>query len=113
VQPQRQQPQLTLAGVPSDHAERCLGHVICAARGTYASRAFSEQKRAAFERLAARVERIEPGRQRGAVVRLSIGTRGWSKGDRILDRGDSGPRPATSSVWTIVPRDPSHDGSWR
>jgi integrase len=46
------------AGVPSDHAERCLGHVIGGVRGVYDRHAFSREKREAFEALAAQIERI-------------------------------------------------------
>jgi integrase len=54
---------MSRAGVPSDHAERCLGHVIAGVRGVYDRHSFSEEKRAAFEALAAQIERIIAGRQ--------------------------------------------------
>jgi hypothetical protein len=46
------------AGVPSDHAERCLGHVIGGVRGIYDWHASSREKRDAFEALAVQIERI-------------------------------------------------------
>jgi integrase len=49
---------MSRAGVPPDHAERCLGHVIAGVRGVYDRHAFLDEKRDAFEKLAAMVERI-------------------------------------------------------
>jgi integrase len=49
---------MSRAAVPSDHAERCLGHVIGGVRGTYDRHAYAEEKRLAFEELASLVERI-------------------------------------------------------
>jgi hypothetical protein len=49
---------MSRAGVPSDHAERCLGHVIGGVRGVYDRHAFFEEKQKAFEALAAQIERI-------------------------------------------------------
>jgi integrase len=49
---------MSRAGVPSDHAERCLGHVIGGVRGTYDRHEYYEEKRRAFEALASLVERI-------------------------------------------------------
>lgn len=49
---------MSRAGVPADHAERCLGHVIGGVRGTYDRHAYFEEKRLAFEALAALVDRI-------------------------------------------------------
>ena len=49
---------MSRAGVNADHAERCLGHVIAGVRGTYDRHEFKEEKRRAFELLAAEVERI-------------------------------------------------------
>jgi integrase len=49
---------MSRAGVASDHAERCLGHVIGGVRGVYDRHAFSREKREAFEALAAQIERI-------------------------------------------------------
>jgi integrase len=49
---------MSRAGVPSDHAERCLGHVIGGVRGTYDRHEYFDEKRRAFEALASLVERI-------------------------------------------------------
>jgi integrase len=49
---------LSRAGVPADHGERCLGHVIGGIRGIYDQFEFEDEKRDAFERLAALVDRI-------------------------------------------------------
>lgn len=49
---------MSRAGVPSDHAERCLGHVIPGVRGVYDRHEYFDEKARAFEALAAQVERI-------------------------------------------------------
>ena len=49
---------MSRAGVPTDHAERCLGHVIGGVRGVYDRHEYLEEKRRAFEALAAQVQRI-------------------------------------------------------
>jgi integrase len=49
---------MSRAGVNSDHAERCLGHVIGGVRGVYDRHEFYIEKQKAFEALAAQVERI-------------------------------------------------------
>jgi len=49
---------MSRASVPSDHAERCLGHVIGGVRGTYDRHEYFEEKARAFELLAAQIERI-------------------------------------------------------
>ncbi|MEH2485432.1 tyrosine-type recombinase/integrase [Bradyrhizobium sp. AZCC 2230] len=49
---------MSRAGVPADHAERCLGHVIGGVRGVYDRYAYLEEKRAVFDKLATLVERI-------------------------------------------------------
>jgi integrase len=49
---------MSRAGVPTDHAERCLGHVIGGVRGVYDRHAYRAEKAAAFEALAGLVERI-------------------------------------------------------
>lgn len=43
---------MSRAGVSSDHAERCLGHVISGVRGVYDRYAYRDEKRDAFQRLA-------------------------------------------------------------
>jgi integrase len=49
---------MSRAGVPSDHAERCLGHVMPGVRGTYDRHEYLDEKRRAFEALAAQIDRI-------------------------------------------------------
>lgn len=49
---------MSRAGVPADHAERCLGHVIGGVRGVYDRYAYLEEKREAFNKLAGVVEQI-------------------------------------------------------
>jgi integrase len=49
---------MSRAGVPSDHAERCLGHVIGGIRATYDRHEFQTEKARAFEALAAQVDLI-------------------------------------------------------
>src|SRR5262245_6435428 len=49
---------LSRAGVASDHAERCLGHVIGGVRGVYDRHEYFDEKARALEALAAQVERI-------------------------------------------------------
>jgi integrase len=49
---------MSRAGVPTDHAERCLGHVIPGIRGIYDRFEYREEKARAFEALAAQVQRI-------------------------------------------------------
>jgi integrase len=49
---------LSRAGVNADHAERCLGHVIGGIRKTYDRHEFYNEKKYAFEALAALIERI-------------------------------------------------------
>jgi hypothetical protein len=49
---------MSRAGVPSDHAERCLGHTLPSIRATYDRHGFHEEKRLAFEKLAAQIDRI-------------------------------------------------------
>src|SRR5262249_40661398 len=49
---------MSRAGVPSDHAERCLGHVIPGVRGVYDKHRYVEEMRVAFEALAAQIDCI-------------------------------------------------------
>jgi integrase len=49
---------MSRAGVNADIAERCLGHVIGGVRGIYDRHEYFEEKRRAFEALAAQIERI-------------------------------------------------------
>lgn len=49
---------MSRAGVAPDHAERALGHVIPGIRGTYDLHEFRDEKRHAFDALAAQLDRI-------------------------------------------------------
>jgi integrase len=49
---------LSRAGVSADIAERCLAHVIPGVRGVYDRYEYLEEKRQAFEALAAQIDRI-------------------------------------------------------
>jgi integrase len=49
---------MSRAGVAADHAERCLGHVIGGVRGVYDRHEFFDEKKQAFEALAALIDRI-------------------------------------------------------
>jgi integrase len=52
---------MSRAGVPTDHAERCLGHVIGGVRGVYDRHEYHAEKQQAFEALAGIIERIVTG----------------------------------------------------
>lgn len=60
---------MSRAGVPSDHAERCLGHVIAGVRGTYDRHDFHEEKARAFESLAGMIDRIVSPRENVVPIR--------------------------------------------
>ena len=49
---------MSRAKVSPDHAERCLGHVIGGVRETYDRHEFYDEKKAAFDALAAQIENI-------------------------------------------------------
>jgi integrase len=49
---------MTRAGVPSDHAERTLGHALGGVRATYDRHSFHREKQAALVALAAQIDRI-------------------------------------------------------
>jgi hypothetical protein len=49
---------MSRAGVPSDHAELCLGHVLPGIRATYDRHSYATEKAEAFEKLAALVASI-------------------------------------------------------
>jgi integrase len=59
---------MSRAGVPSDHAERCLGHVIGGIRQTYDRHDFHAEKADAYAKLARLIDRIVSGRP--TLVRL-------------------------------------------
>jgi integrase len=62
---------MSRAGVPSDHAERCLGHVLRGIRGTYDRHEYLNEKRHAFEALASLIERITAPPTGNVVIALS------------------------------------------
>ena len=49
---------MSRAGVPSDHAERALGHVIVGVRGVYDRYGYMDEKKEALQMLAALIQRI-------------------------------------------------------
>jgi integrase len=49
---------MSRAGVPSDHAERCLGHVIGGVRGVYDRHAYRDEMLMAYEKLSALIAGI-------------------------------------------------------
>ena len=49
---------MSRAGVDADIAERCLGHAIPGVRGIYDRHAYYDEKKRAFEMLAAQIDRI-------------------------------------------------------
>ena len=49
---------MSRAGVDSDHAERCLGHVIGGVRGVYDQHKYLPEMQRAYDALAALIERI-------------------------------------------------------
>jgi integrase len=61
---------MSRAGVASDHAERCLGHVIGGVRGTYDRHEYRAEKRRAYELLAMQIEHIVNPQEN--VVPLSL-----------------------------------------
>jgi integrase len=65
---------MSRAGVSSDHAERCLGHVISGVRGTYDRHDFYPEKAKAFEALAGIVDRIVNPQDN--VVQMKVGADG-------------------------------------
>jgi integrase len=58
---------MSRAGVPTDHAERCLGHAIAGVRGVYDRHEYHAEKKQAYEALAGIIERIVTGTQAGVV----------------------------------------------
>jgi integrase len=93
---------MSRAGVPSDHAERCLGHVLPGIRGTYDRHEYFNEKRRAFEALATLTNRIvnptanivalSEGRAKAAPAsnheRLAVATDDAARGDLSKRRGD-------------------------
>jgi integrase len=60
---------MSRAKVPTDHAERCLGHVIGGVRGTYDRYEYLDEKRNALRALAMLVERIIAGLPTAVTLR--------------------------------------------
>jgi integrase len=60
---------MSRAGIPTDHAERALGHVIGGVRATYDKHQYRDEKRRAFEALATQVERIVNPRENVVPLR--------------------------------------------
>jgi integrase len=61
---------MSRAGVRADHAERALGHVQGAVERAYDKHEYLDEKRAAFEALAAEIDRIVEGQHASNVVSL-------------------------------------------
>jgi integrase len=62
---------MSRAGVPTDHAERCLGHVITGVRATYDRHEFRAEKKRAFEALATQIELVLNPQHNVAPLHLS------------------------------------------
>jgi hypothetical protein len=60
---------MSRAGVPSDYAERCLGHIIGGVRGIYDRHAYQAEMARAYEALAAQIERIVDPQQNVVPLR--------------------------------------------
>jgi integrase len=60
---------MSRAGVPSDHAERCLGHVIGGVRGVYDRHQYREEMLLAYERLATLVAQIVEPKENAVAIR--------------------------------------------
>jgi integrase len=60
---------LSRAGVPSDHAERCLGHVIGGVRETYDRHKYQDEMLRAYEALAGLIARIVDPRENVVALR--------------------------------------------
>ena len=74
---------LIRCGIRPDIAELCLGHRIGGIRGIYDRHEFIDEKRAAFEALAALIERIvRPDRYRGADHQRQAGEAQMTKGSK-------------------------------
>jgi len=60
---------LSRAGIAPDVAEMCLGHVLVGVRGTYDRHAYHDEKKHAFEALAAQIARIVDPQDNVLVLR--------------------------------------------
>jgi integrase len=64
---------MSRGGVPSDHAERCLGHVIGGVRATYDRHEYHTEKKRAFDALANQIDRILKPQPNVAQLRPNAG----------------------------------------
>jgi integrase len=62
---------MSRAGVPSDHAEHCLGHVIGGVRGVYDRHQYRDEMLRAYEKLAALISGIVEPRENVVAIRGS------------------------------------------
>jgi integrase len=60
---------MSRAGVPSDHAERCLGHIIGGVRGVYEAHQYRDEMLLAYEKLAALIAQIVEPRENVVAIR--------------------------------------------
>jgi integrase len=60
---------MSRASVPSDHAERCLGHVIGGVRGVYDRHAYRDEMLLAYEKLATLIGQIVDPRENVIAIR--------------------------------------------
>jgi integrase len=60
---------MSRAGVSSDHAERCLGHVIGGVRGVYDRHQYREEMLLAYEKLAALIAQIVEPQENVVAIR--------------------------------------------
>ena len=65
---------MSRAGVPSNHAERCLGHVITGVEGTYDRHSYRDEMARSYESLAAQIERIVDPRPNVVALQGRSGT---------------------------------------
>jgi integrase len=63
---------MSRAGVDADVAERCLGHTIAGVRGVYDRHAYYDEKKTAFEALAAQIDRIINPRDNVVPMRTEV-----------------------------------------
>jgi integrase len=88
---------MSRAGISSDHAERCLGHVIGGVRGVYDRHEFHAEKKHAFEALAALIERIVNPKENVVALRdarLPAADRGEGAADKApIERDNSAATP--------------------
>jgi hypothetical protein len=60
---------MSRAEVPTDHAERCLGHVIGGVRGVYDRHEYRAEKAEAYAKLARLIDRIITGQPTVVTLR--------------------------------------------